>query len=80
MSYSIRMTNTQKVTHKTDCQRVFSRYDMTCPRCYQLANGAAPRRGWGATKKMFDAQHLAAVRAHDCKASNCGPVCTFGEW
>ena len=27
-----------------------------------------------------EAQRVVEVRRHDCKRSNCGPVCTFGEW
>ncbi len=37
------MANTK---HKEDCERVFKNYDMTCPRCVELANGSPARDGW----------------------------------
>jgi len=60
--------------HNADCRRAFSRRDENCPRCQELANGAAPRRGWGQSR-------LAVGRKvqHVCSA-NCGPVCTVGDW
>ena len=27
-----------------------------------------------------EAFELMEIRAHDCVRSNCGPVCTFGDW
>ena len=69
-----------KTLHKPDCTRVFARKDMTCPRCIELANGAQPRAGWSDWKRKQEAMALAAIRAHDCKASNCMVVCTFGDW
>ena len=51
-----------------------------CPRCAELDAGAAPRLGWGERRRREEAKHAAEVRAHDCAASRCGPVCTFGEW
>lgn len=35
-----------KTRHKDDCKRAFRNYDMTCPRCRELANGAKARKGW----------------------------------
>jgi len=35
-----------KVTHTADCTRVFKRYDLSCPRCQELAHGAPARKGW----------------------------------
>ncbi len=32
--------------HNDRCKRIFARYDMECPRCRELAGGAAPRDGW----------------------------------
>lgn len=32
------------------------------------------------TRKEREAQFLRALKAHDCKASRCGPICTFGDW
>lgn len=39
-------TTITKVVHKEDCKRVFKNYDMDCPRCVELANGAKPRDAW----------------------------------
>ena len=58
----------------------FGRRVMGCPRCEQLARGAAPVKGWGARKKEQEAEFTRALKAHDCVKSNCGPVCTFGDW
>lgn len=76
--------NTQ---HKSDCKRVFKRYDSTCPRCIELTNGAKPRSwnmsyayqmrvGKGPAYEQFKRE----LKAHDCKKSNCGPVCTAFEY
>ena len=35
-----------KTKHKDDCRRVFKRYDLACPRCQELSNGAEARQGW----------------------------------
>jgi hypothetical protein len=59
---------------------VFGRRVAGCPRCAELAAGAPPVRGWGYRTKIEEAKRLAAIRAHDCKASRCGPVCTAFDW
>jgi hypothetical protein len=69
-----------KTFHKADCKRVWSRYDMSCARCIELAAGLEPRAGWGDSKKRFEAQRVSAINAHKCSERGCGPVCTFGEW
>lgn len=61
-------------------QVVFGRREQGCPRCAELEAGAKPVQGWGAAKRRFEEQALAAIRAHDCKRSGCGVVCTFGDW
>lgn len=66
--------------HKTDCKMSFGRKDATCPRCQELLAGAEPRKGWGHAKREQERRQIEAIRRHDCKASNCGPVCTFGDW
>ena len=70
--------------HTYDCKRVFKHYDMTCPRCVELSNGAKARDGWQKkyyeNKKRNDAIELNAIKNHNCHESNCGPVCTFGDW
>lgn len=31
-------------------------------------------------KKQDEARKLEAIRKHDCKIANCGPVCTAFDW
>lgn len=55
-----------------------------CARCRELEQGAT-RRSWtwvDARKRQreIDAERNRAIRAHDCKHSNCGPVCTAFDW
>ena len=66
--------------HSATCGRVYRRYDTTCPRCLELAAGAVPRCGWGDRARADERRQIAEIRAHDCRASGCGPVCTFGDW
>ena len=70
--------------HKENCERVFKNYDLTCPRCIELSEGAKPRDGWQKryyeTKKREKLQFMRALKSHDCKKSNCGPVCTAFDW
>ena len=42
----------------------------------------APRRPlrFSLSPAEEDARRSAAIRAHDCTRSGCGPVCTFGDW
>jgi len=67
--------DTTKHTH----QPVFGRKVEGCPRCTELACGM-PARRWSTGRATFDAQRLADIRRHDCRASRCGPVCTFGDY
>jgi chorismate synthase len=50
-----------------------------CPRCEELKSGAEPVR-WALSRRQQDEQRAAEIRAHDCKASGCSIVCTFGDW
>lgn len=77
--YSVSMMTTH-TAHAADCRRVFGRLDPGCDRCVELADGAAPRRGWGQTRREQDALRIRDIRAHDCSRSHCGTVCTYGEW
>ncbi len=44
-------------------------------------NGRALRKAYGAlTRRQQEARQIANIRTHDCKASGCGAVCTFGDW
>jgi hypothetical protein len=58
---------------------VFGRKVDGCPRCAELLAGAPVIR-WAPSRQQQDARRVAEVRAHNCVASNCGPVCTFGDW
>ena len=58
---------------------VFGRKTPGCPRCDELLSGAAPAV-WGPSRKEQDEQRCREIRAHDCRASGCRAVCTFGEW
>ncbi len=69
--------------HKADCKMSFGRKDSSCPRCVELLNGSAPRASfWSnvAFKKQQEANHLASIRSHNCQASGCAVVCTFGDY
>lgn len=57
----------------------FGRLTQGCPRCDELKDGAAPVR-WANTGRRDEARRIAEIRAHDCKAARCGPICTFGDW
>lgn len=46
--------------HADDCARVFKRIDPRCPRCVELASGAAPRAGWSDNKRRAEAMRCAA--------------------
>ncbi|WP_328545492.1 hypothetical protein [Streptomyces europaeiscabiei] len=69
------MTTTTKHTH----QVVFGRRVEGCPRCAELNSGAEPVR-WAPSRRDVDEQRAAEIRGHDCKASGCSIVCTFGDW
>ena len=59
---------------------VFGRRVAGCPRCDELTAGAAPVL-WAAARKARDTRSLTdAIRAHNCKASRCGFVCTAFDW
>ncbi len=62
---------------------VFGRRTGGCPRCAELAAGAAPVR-WAPGRRARTAVDITRraeeIRAHDCTAAGCGPVCTFGDW
>jgi hypothetical protein len=64
---------TTKHTHPM----VFGKREAGCPRCAELASGAAPIT-WA--RRDDDRQRSHEVRAHDCERSRCGNVCTFGDY
>jgi len=51
-----------------------------CGRCDELAAGAEPVRWNGSARRDEEERRIAEIRAHDCRTSGCGPVCTFGDW
>lgn len=59
---------------------VFGKKTPGCARCDELLAGAAPVMWAAARKAKQERELIAAIRAHDCKASRCGPVCTAFEW
>jgi hypothetical protein len=68
--------------HSATCRMAFGRKDPSCARCVELLNGAAPRQ-LGYRPRDRKAEDLAlsqAIRAHDCKRSGCGVVCTAFQW
>lgn len=58
---------------------VFGKKTPGCPRCDELLAGAEPVQ-WASSKRQDDVQRSLEIRMHDCKASGCSIVCTFGEW
>lgn len=68
------------MTTKHNHPVVFGRKVDGCPRCEELKAGAEPVRWAGAQRKDDDYRRLREVRAHDCRASRCMTVCTFGDW
>jgi len=58
---------------------VFGRMTPGCTRCDELLAGAQPVR-WNTRRRDDDAQCVAEIRAHDCAADRCGPVCTAFDW
>jgi hypothetical protein len=69
-----------KTPEKHNHAVIFGRKVDGCPRCEELKLGAKVTVGWGALRKQQEACFRRDLRAHDCKKSNCGPVCTFGDW
>lgn len=87
------MANTKQTAqgtkHSIDCRAAFGRKDLSCPRCIELASGAAPRSGWQrdyfATKTRNESNERAAIAAHFAPGGphalgKCGPVCTAFDW
>jgi hypothetical protein len=75
------MTWTKSTTTKHTHAVVFGRKVDGCPRCVELANGAAPVvQAWRGLRSQMEAEQIRAIRSHNCRLSGCGPVCTFGEW
>lgn len=67
--------------HSDTCHAAFGRKDMTCPRCLELANGAAPIVWRGSRNRILDAQRSKAIREHDfaaCMRRN--SVCTCFDY
>lgn len=66
-------------TTKHSHQLVFGRKVIGCPRCTELSAGM-PARRWSNHLRDSQAQRIAEIRAHDCKRSRCGPVCTAFDY
>lgn len=82
--YAANYAKNGDLKHSHECKAAFGRKDMQCPRCVELANGAASRAGWQAHYYAQQERHAAQIRAHfessEHKSGKCGVVCTFGEW
>lgn len=76
MAWSKKVNSTTPHNH----QVVFGRREAGCPRCAELASGAAPVKGWGQDRKQQERNLAAAIRSHSCQVSKCGPVCTAFDW
>jgi len=59
---------------------VFGKLTAGCARCDELKAGAAPVQWQDARRAQQQARELSWIRSHDCKASRCSVVCTFGDW
>lgn len=70
---------TQTKKHSDNCKMAWGRKDPQCPRCQDLLNGARPIV-WNSSKKDRDLAFSRSLKSHNCTVSNCGPICTFGDW
>lgn len=71
--------------HSDTCRKAFRNYDLTCPRCRELASGAPARNGWGSVRRQQEQMQCVSIRNHFAPGGPhamglCGPVCTFGDW
>lgn len=66
---------TTKHTHPM----VFGRREAGCPRCEEM-NAGSPAVRWSMKGYNPREDVMAQIRAHDCKKSKCGPVCTAFDW
>jgi len=86
------MSWTKSITTQHTCGGpVFGRKTPGCPRCDELLAGAAPVQ-WAGRERctkcggpddagcMVPVCYACQIKAHDCRASNCGPVCTAFDW
>jgi NAD-dependent SIR2 family protein deacetylase len=76
MSWVKKTEKTTAHNHKSN----FGRLVDNCPRCKELKAGAPAVIWYGRNKSEREAEFTRALKAHDCIKSNCGPVCTFGDW
>jgi hypothetical protein len=58
----------------------FGRKVDDCLRCQELAEGAQPVQWSQSRARQDDERRAREIREHDCRASRCGAVCTFGDW
>jgi hypothetical protein len=73
-----------EMTTKHTCNEgrgpVFGRKLAGCPRCDELLAGAPAVIWSGSRKAECERSLLAAIRAHRCSVSRCGPVCTAFDY
>lgn len=59
----------------------FGRRTAGCPRCDELAAGAAPvTQPWRKHYADMAAQRAESIRTHDCKRAGCMSVCVAFDW
>lgn len=75
------MNTNQQTTKHTCGGPVFGKRTAGCPRCDELASGAAPIK-WNISRR--DDRRQVDIHAHFTShkhlSGGCGTVCTFGEW
>jgi hypothetical protein len=77
-------TKSTTTTKHTCGGPAFGRLTAGCPRCDELAAGAAPVVQPWRKRESDDARRCREIAEHfagEChRSGGCGPVCTFGEW
>lgn len=71
---------TTKHTCNNGMNPVFGRKTVGCPRCDELLAGAPSVQWSGYRKAEQERVRIAEIRAHDCKKSGCGVVCTAFDY
>jgi hypothetical protein len=66
------------MTTKHNHPMIFGRREAGCPRCEEMNRGA-PAVRW-TNRRAEEAKLVAEIRAHNCVAAKCGPVCTAFDW
>ena len=74
-------TKREKTTKHTCGGPKFGKLTPGCPSCDEILDGKREPVRWGGTRaKEMEAERVRAIRAHDCRKSGCGLVCTAFDW